>query len=473
MSLFVLLLIFILGTLLLAKTKHERHSIIFMIRTRHFLNMIDSLANIMPGLWKFIADLAIVLSFSGIGAAYLSKHRKGSKNLDVIMFILGVPAILIWAEGLPMMALLVACMVAGIIILHKLENTLLDFVSATALISSIFISVLPWYMAILAGSFGILALVAGSLVEHAFDIASGESNMPGVSPIIPWIESGQWGFIIPGLGIFVPLGYGIISLILLLGVHEFGHGILARVHKLELKSTGLLTLGIIPIGAFVEPDEEKFNKCESIAKMRVLSMGSFANLILAILAIILFISLILPSNGWVVVESNITGIEKGLMVLAIDDINLSSSNHVAAMMDENLFTSKSYSLKKEVFENKSIINITTDVGVFALTPDELPGIRMKYAPKYRFNYEFLGFNLAAVLVGASFWIFFFNFNIALVNLLPIVPFDGGKMVLEIMSVFNVSEKIMKNVVYGFLLIGLVILAINAYPLLYLFFDWLF
>ena len=45
-------------------------------------------------------------------------------------------------------------------------------------------------------------------------------------------------------------------------IHEFSHGILARVENVKINSIGLLLFAIIP-GAFVEPDEEKLNICQN------------------------------------------------------------------------------------------------------------------------------------------------------------------------------------------------------------------
>jgi membrane-associated protease RseP (regulator of RpoE activity) len=317
---------------------------------------------------------------------------------------------------------------------------------------------MPWYIAILEGCFGLLAIVAGSLIEHAFAISVGETNAPGVSPIIPWIGSaGELGFIIPGLGIFVPAGYGILSLILLLVVHEFAHGILARVQGLELKSTGLLTAGALPIGAFVEPDEEKFTKSESIAKMRVLSMGSFANLVLAIGSALLFSLLLLPTGNWVVADSNVSGISDGTILFGVDELNLS------AMDDLNLSSIK----------NRSTVNLTTSAGVFVLKPAELSGLKVRYKQDYRYDASIMGASLGGMLSTSLFWIFFFNLNIALVNLLPIVPFDGGKMVIELLTLFKVDDSLLKNIVYMLLAVGVVVILINAYPLIYMFMSWLF
>jgi membrane-associated protease RseP (regulator of RpoE activity) len=463
-----LLLFFVAGTVLLFRSKHERHLILFMVRTQHFLKLIDWIAKLAPGFWRFIADLAIVVSFSGIGAAYLSNFKESRRNLDVILFFFGLVSVLVWAKSIPLGLVMAAVLLLGVFSLSKMKKPLYDFIAAAVIISSVLAAAMPWYLAGLEGCFGILAIVVGSLVKNAFDISVGDSDMPGVSPIIPWVEGGQWGFSIPGVGIFVPLWYGLASIVLLLFVHEFAHGILARVHGLELKSTGLLTLGALPIGAFVEPDETKFKGGESIARMRVLAMGSFANLILAIAAVFLFALLVAPAGSWIVAESNTASVPNGTAILSIDDVDFSDVSYVGAAMESQMFSNQVYVIKESAFGNVSGVNVTTASGTVSVAASELAGLKIRYVPAYRFDSA-----LGGVLAGLFFWMYFFNFNVALVNLLPVVPFDGGKMILELLTVFRFSEEHIKKAVYLLLAAGLVVLLINAYPLLYLAFEWVF
>ena len=62
------------------------------------------------------------------------------------------------------------------------------------------------------------------------------------------------------------LGFGIIALITVMVVHEFGHGIISRVEGVKIKSIGVLFLAVLP-GAFVEPDEEDIQKSKRISKL--------------------------------------------------------------------------------------------------------------------------------------------------------------------------------------------------------------
>jgi len=455
------LIVFIAGTLFLVGSKIERHFIFFLIRTKHFINLIDKLASISPMLWKFLADFAIVLSFSGLGAAYLSRYRKFSRNLDAILLLIGLAAIILWWQGLPFFLFSLVVLAIGIKSLSSIKNPNADFLVTTTLTSVIWLSMTHWFVAVLEGMFGLIVIIFAPLIENAFAITSGESTIPGVSPVIliPFKIAGEWCFPIPGMDICIPVFYGLIALILLLIVHEFAHGILARVHKLKLRSTGLLTLGIIPIGAFVEPDEEEFQRSESLIKTRVLSMGSFANLVLGIVTFFLFLYIALPS-AMIVAESHVPYIDVNSRIETIDN--------APAVVDEfntYLFTNKLWTIDKKSIEGKDNINITTDRGTFLLRVEDAKNIKMRTQPQFRYNYQICGINIFQILTGILFWTFFFNINIALINLLPIPPFDGGKMLIELMSIFDIGKATVRRVISVVILLGLLILLVNAFPLI--------
>jgi len=65
-----------------------------------------------PGLWKFLADLATVFAFGGLGAAYLSNQRKYSNSLGKILFLAGAFVIVsagfafFYRNGLPGLVIL-------------------------------------------------------------------------------------------------------------------------------------------------------------------------------------------------------------------------------------------------------------------------------------------------------------------------------------------------------------------------------
>ncbi len=95
---------------------------------------------------------------------------------------------------------------------------------------------------------------------------------------------------IPGINPIIPVGYGILGLVIAIVIHEFSHGFLVAFQKLKLKSIGILLL-IVPVGAFVEPDEEELMKVEKKKRMRVFAAGPTSNLLLAIFIVLLLLGL--------------------------------------------------------------------------------------------------------------------------------------------------------------------------------------
>ncbi len=88
---------------------------------------------------------------------------------------------------------------------------------------------------------------------------------------------------LPGINPIIPVGYGIIGLIIAILVHEFAHGVLTRVGKVEVKSVGVVIL-VVPIGAFVEPEDEGFKQMSRRMRARLHAVGPATNILLALVA---------------------------------------------------------------------------------------------------------------------------------------------------------------------------------------------
>ncbi len=97
--------------------------------------------------------------------------------------------------------------------------------------------------------------------------------------------------VIPGVNPFVPLWYGLVALIVTLVVHEGGHGVLARANDMRLKSLGLL-VAVVPVGAFVEPDEDDLKAASRRKRLRVFAAGPAVNLGVAALCLLAFSGLV-------------------------------------------------------------------------------------------------------------------------------------------------------------------------------------
>lgn len=90
---------------------------------------------------------------------------------------------------------------------------------------------------------------------------------------------------IPGLNPMLPLVYGVIGLIVAMVVHELAHGIQSRANDIDVESSGIL-YAVVPIGAFVEPNNEQIQRSSRRVQMDMYSAGIATN---TVVAFILFI----------------------------------------------------------------------------------------------------------------------------------------------------------------------------------------
>jgi membrane-associated protease RseP (regulator of RpoE activity) len=91
-----------------------------------------------------------------------------------------------------------------------------------------------------------------------------------------------------GPGYFaVPFWYWIISIAILVIVHEGMHGVMSARERIKIKSLGWGLLAVIPL-AFVEPDEKQLQKQKPWKQLRVFAAGSFANFGVALLSFLVF-----------------------------------------------------------------------------------------------------------------------------------------------------------------------------------------
>ncbi|MEA1925595.1 MAG: site-2 protease family protein [Candidatus Altiarchaeota archaeon] len=474
----IFLITFIAGTALLMQTKYERHlKIIFLIRTQHFINAIDFISKIAPRFWLFLVDAALPLFFGGVGFAYLSKQEKSHKNLNILFYFTGFIAAVLISQDIITFLVTLIMLAFGLHSLKK-RNTSADFITGSVFITIITLKIfgglsllglqinLPteymYLLALIEGMLGVVPLMFIAFIYQAYAIVFEGSQRPGVSPALPDVRDGELGLSFPGTDIFIPVVYALIAIITVLFPHEFAHGIIARVHKLKLKSTGLLTLGILPIGAFVEPDEEEIKNRPSLQKTQIFIAGSFANLLVSLLAVLL---LVLIPQVYLSMGSN--GVE-------ITGFGSNSSLGDNMAVGEILYTINNHSVKgitsfKEVTsqlmpgDNATLL---TNKGSYTVTLTEHPenSSRGYMGILARPYHRIIGYGIIDFITTALFWIWFFNLNICLVNLLPIVPFDGWRILEELAKTFKVNQKEAMKIVKGVVAFSLFLLLLNALPL---------
>ena len=74
--------------------------------------------------------------------------------------------------------------------------------------------------------------------------------------------------------------YFLLSIPIVLIMHEGAHGIVATLEKIKIK-TGGFAVFIALFAGFVEPDEKEFDSAKKISKLRVIGAGATSNVIFA------------------------------------------------------------------------------------------------------------------------------------------------------------------------------------------------
>ena len=462
----LLLALFLLGTLILFKSKVERQlGVLFVIRSNYGIRLIDWISKINPGFWNFIADFSVYLSFGGLGAYYLSRVDS-RKHLEYSQIIFSSAFFFLLSKdfGLPagLLSLVLFTVIAAL--LYARRNSILDFIFSSILLAVLgsFIISEPLILFLIA-LFGLPALLVFALISHSIDILLGSSNLPGVSPMLPTSQGGEVGVSFPGFDIFIPWWHALVAIIVTLVFHEAAHGILARVSKVRLKSTGILSLGALPIGAFVEPDDDELNSRSSLERMRVYSMGSFANLCVGVAAILLILSV--SGFSYTLIQEHgvaVIGLSPGFpaeKVLSRGDVIYSIDN----MSTDSLAL---FQNATSLFRSGQTVELNTSKGILSLVlaPSQANGsVGQMGVLVSKIKFPELVSPLY-FLLEALVWIIFFNMNIALVNLLPVIPFDGGRMFKEVVDSMQLSELSVKRVFYGIASLTAIVFLVNAIPL---------
>jgi membrane-associated protease RseP (regulator of RpoE activity) len=99
---------------------------------------------------------------------------------------------------------------------------------------------------------------------------------------------------LPGINPIIPIGYGIVALVVGIVLHELAHGIVARSQGIGVKSLGIL-LFVVPIGAFVEQDDADMNAASRRRRDRVAAAGILANFAIALVFFLLLAAIVSTS----------------------------------------------------------------------------------------------------------------------------------------------------------------------------------
>jgi membrane-associated protease RseP (regulator of RpoE activity) len=278
-------------------------------------------------------------------------------------------------------------------------------------------------------SFAIVMMFIGLIMKPAATEAS-------MALVLPFTN-------IPGIG-YLSFWHWIISIFILAVLHEFSHGVVARAHGLQIKSSGFAVFGIIlPIlpAAFVEPNEKKLAKENDVVQYSVFAAGPAINIILAFIIV-----LALPYTA-----------DMGNMTLApYEDkisepvgisfklINETVPAAISGMKDNMVITKLNGNTVKDYTDFRiyllritpnDTIKITANNTVYTIKTGENPeNLKLAYVGIQPLKNERKIIDGKEGIAGVYYWfkglfkwLFLLNFFIGIANLLPLGIVDGGRM----------------------------------------------
>jgi len=315
---------------------------------------------------------------------------------------------------------------------------------------------------------GMLILIVYQLLRNAFNLAYRTREAGPVQVLLP----------IPGVTMsWENFPYAVVAIFVLLVTHEAAHAIASIVEGVPLKSSGVFLAAVVP-GGLVELDDETLEKSSCSTQLRVFAAGSSANLAVSLIFLVLMANFaltitpfysIVPSGVLVGgatagYPAEIAGIRAGDIIEGINETKIATIEELRTFMGP-------------VQPNTRLVLLTSR-GRFELVTASDPSNKtrailgvsqlsnhVRYLPKF----SFLSPDLPRQLFNLEFWIHFVTTSVAMINMLPLFPFDGDRYLLALLGSLGVKNvKAVRSTMSAF---SFMILAMNLF-LSYLTFGFL-
>jgi membrane-associated protease RseP (regulator of RpoE activity) len=253
----------------------------YIAGTSHGLTLVDRISRKWPKFWEAMSVWGIIV---GLG---LLSYPIMRKRVSFKMYAFGIASLIF----IYLLVIPVATSAYQFINIPQVAAAAASrpaqTASAVMLIEAVFL-VVSIVTGLSGFLFGFIAYNAASIVYsdilYLLSLLAGAPNSSNLTTQVPGVA-----LILPGIGI--PLVAGLIAFAILIIVHEFSHGILARIWKVKLKQMGLLLFGVIPIGAFVEPDEKEVSRLDAFRQMKIFSAGVASNFLIMMLFFVLVVAM--------------------------------------------------------------------------------------------------------------------------------------------------------------------------------------
>lgn len=402
---------------------------LYLTGTQHGIRLIVWLSKRKPQFWELLTQWALVLGF-GLLAYPLFKKQIGKRMFAfsiltlilINLFIFPWVALGLSVVNIPQITSRLALPApgtdlivfnSGLPLLQYLEIYSSDIIALIGGYSLLFIAT------IILGAISTLytlSSVAATVVSGTPNYAPLGSLVPGVAPLIP--------------GVTLPLISGLLALALLLIVHEFSHGVLASKLKIRLKMIGLILFGVVPIGAFVEPDEKQVSKLDKASQNKIFIAGIGSNLLLfvifAIPTILMFLYVMPHFVTYNVVVTYVAPGHPASNILFPGEIIYSWNNftikNVSTLTAADSKDLPNAPVRITTNNGPAVVqaNATGKIGI-DVEEEVMPVKNTPLALIVNFLYNFFALS------------FMLNFLVGAINLMPVPSFDGWRIYKNIMS----------------------------------------
>ena len=263
---------------------------------------------------------------------------------------------------------------------------------------------------------------------------------------------------LPGLTISWEIfPYIILAIAVLLIPHEVAHGIASVLDRVPIKSSGVFVAVFLP-GGFVEIDEEDLAKKPNRTKLRVFAAGSFTNVVSWFLVFLIASSIFLPSPSGVLVTSLVdgggaqqAGVPQWSVITAVNGNPVSSVTDLSGIMSrvspgQRVDVRLSNGLDRVVVTKMDTLNQSR--AILGIITANYFASRLPVSPITGFQ-MFSAFN----------WMILILFNVAIVNMLPLFPFDGDRYFTTILNMLGVKNTKWPRIIASVISLGLLLMSL--------------
>jgi len=277
---------------------------------------------------------------------------------------------------------------------------------------------------------GLLVFVVYSFINNAIGLFRHSSSAGPTLLIIP----------LPGVTIGWDIfPYILLAIAVLLIPHEVAHGIASVLDKVPLKSSGVFMAVFLP-GGFVEIDEENLAKRKARTKLRVFAAGSFTNVATWALVLVLLVALYQPAPTGVLVTgftngspAQTAGLPQWSIITQVNNNATPDAQHLGSYLGS---LSPGTTVTVHLSNPSQTIPVTTGKSDTNMTRAILGVQTANYVP---LRYQFLPVVSSYQLLTAFGWLQLILLGVALVNMLPLFPFDGDRYLDTLLGVLGLKN----------------------------------